>query len=154
MSQKIIPNLWFDHNAQEAVDYYLSVFPEAKIIATTNYPEDAESLPDFQKEFAGKVLTIDFDLGGLELTAINAGSEFKHSEAFSLAIMCKDQEEIDYYWEKLSTVPEAEQCGWCKDKFGISWQVCPANVNELMKSPKAWQVMMNQKKIVISEYED
>jgi predicted 3-demethylubiquinone-9 3-methyltransferase (glyoxalase superfamily) len=151
--QKITPNLWFDHKAKEAVDFYLSVFPDSKILSTQYYPESAEEgLADFQKEFAGDVLVIDFELAGQKFTAINAGPEFKFSEAVSFAIACEDQAEIDYYWEKLSTVPESEQCGWCKDQFGLSWQVVPKNMEELMKKPNAFTTMMNQKKIVISEY--
>lgn len=148
--QKITPNLWFAGNAQEAVDFYVSVFDESKILDTVYYPE--EGLPDFQKEYAGKVLTIDFELRGQRFTAINAGSEFSFTEAVSFAVFCKDQEEIDYYWEKLSAHPESEQCGWCKDKYGLSWQVLPENLGELMKNPGATEVMYAQKKIVISEY--
>lgn len=148
--QKIVPNLWFARNASEAVEFYLSVFKDSKIISTVYYP--AEGLADFQQEFAGKVLTIDFELNGQRFTAINAGDEFKFTEAISLAVFCQDQEEIDYYWSKLSAVPSSEQCGWCKDKYGLSWQIVPANIEELMKKPGAFEVMMAQKKIVISEY--
>lgn len=154
MAQKITPNLWFNHNAQQAVDYYVSVFPDSKIIATQHYPKTTEEgLADFQKDLAGQVLTIEFDLMGQRFTAINAGPEFAFNEAVSFAISCKDQQEIDYFWEKLSTVPKAEQCGWCKDKFGLSWQVVPANIEELMKKPGAFATMMQQKKIVISDYD-
>lgn len=125
MTTKIIPNLWFDHNAKEAVDYYVSVFPDSKLITTAYYPE--EGLEDFQKEFAGKELSIDFVISGNNFTAINAGPEFKFSEAVSLAINCKD-------------------------KYGLSWQVVPENIEELMKKPGGWGTMMKQKKIVISEY--
>jgi predicted 3-demethylubiquinone-9 3-methyltransferase (glyoxalase superfamily) len=112
------PNLWFDHNAKEAVDFYLEVFPDSKIISTTYYPN--KGLADFQKEFAGKVLTIEFDLSGNRFVAINAGPEFKFNESISFVVPCKDQKEIDYYWEHLSSVKESEQCGWCKDKYGLS----------------------------------
>lgn len=149
--QKIIPNLWFAGNASEAVEFYTSVFKDGKIISTAYYPE--EGLADFQKDFAGKVLTIDFELNGQHFVAINAGDEFKFTEAVSFAVMCKDQQEIDYYWSKLSVVPEAEQCGWCKDKYGLSWQIVPENVEELMKKPGAFGVMMKQKKIIIDEYQ-
>ncbi|MEK7625923.1 MAG: VOC family protein [Patescibacteria group bacterium] len=151
--QKITPNLWFDGNAKEAVDYYVSVFPDSKIISTEYYPKTAEEgLADFQKDLAGDVLTIEFSLNGMEFVAINAGSEFKFSEAVSFSIACKDQEEIDYYWEKLSTVPEAEQCGWCKDQFGLSWQVVPDNTYELLKRPGAFAKMMKMKKLIIAEF--
>ena len=148
--QRIIPNLWFNKNAKEAVDYYLSVFKESKLISTTYYP--SEGLEDFQKDFAGDVLTIEFELLGQRFVAINAGDEFKFSEAVSFLVPCRDQEEIDYYWEKLSAVPQSEQCGWCKDKYGMSWQINPENMEELMKKPNAFSVMMKQKKIIIADY--
>jgi predicted 3-demethylubiquinone-9 3-methyltransferase (glyoxalase superfamily) len=148
--QKIVASLWFDHNAREAVDYYLAVFKDSKELSSTLYP--SEGLADFQKDLAGKVLTIEFELNGQRFTALNAGSEFKFNEAISFQVFCKDQAEIDYFWEKLSAVPESEQCGWCKDKFGVSWQIVPENIEDLMKKPGAWNTMMNQHKIIISEY--
>lgn len=147
--KKITPNLWFDHNAEEAVNFYLNVFPDSKIISTTCYPESTESLADFQKEFAGKVLTIEFDLSGNRFVAINAGPEFKFNESVSFSVPCKDQKEIDYYWEQLSSVKESEQCGWCKDKYGLSWQIVPENMEELMKNPGAFSKLMNMHKIDI-----
>lgn len=150
MRQKIVPNLWFDGNAKEAAEFYVSVFPDSKVVATSYYPK--EGLADFQKDFAGKELTIDFELSGNRFTAINAGPEFKFNEAVSFLINCEDQEEIDYYWEKLSSVPESEQCGWCKDKFGLSWQVVPKNMEDLMKNPDAFAKMMQMKKIVIADF--
>jgi len=300
MTQKITPNLWFDGNAKEAVDFYVSVFPNSKIISTSYYPKTAEAgLADFQLELAGKVLTIDFELGGLRFTAINAGSEFQFNpsvsfmvnfdpsrndqarehlddlweklieggealmpldtypyskrygwvkdrygltwqliltdpegeprpfiipslmfsgkntnhaeeamkfylsvfkdakqgtvarytedtgpakagslmfaeftlagqwftimdsgveqdftfnEAVSMSIACRDQAEIDTFWEKLSTVPEAEQCGWCKDQYLLSWQVVPQNTEELLKKPGAFAKMMQMKKLVIEDF--
>ncbi len=300
MAQKITPNLWFDGNAKEAVDFYVSVFPNSKVIETANYPDSAEEgLADFQLEMAGKVLTVEFELGGMRFTAINAGPEFKFNpsvsfmlnfdpsrddqarehldelwaklsdggealmpldkypfserygwvkdrygltwqliltnpageprpfiipslmfsgentnkaedainfytsvfkdakigtlaryeedtgparkgslmfadfmlggqwfaamdsgteqdftfnEAISLSVGCKDQAEIDYFWSKLSTVPVAEQCGWCKDQYGVSWQVVPNNVAELMKRPNAFANLMQMKKIVIDDF--
>lgn len=150
--QKITPNLWFDHNAKEAIDFYLSVFPDGKIINTSYYP--TEGLADFQKEFAGKVLTVDFELFGQRFIAINAGSEFKFNESVSFMITCEDQKEIDYYWEKLtSNGGEESVCGWLKDKYGLSWQVTPKNMEELMKKPDAFKIMMGQKKIIIADYD-
>lgn len=155
MQQKIIPNLWFDGNAKEAVDFYVSVFPNSKIVTTEYYP--TEGLADFQKDMAGKELTVEFELGrqgeqaGQRFIAINAGPEFKFNEAVSFMVTCQDQAEIDYYWEKLSAVPEAEQCGWCKDKYGLSWQIVPAGLDEAIKQPGAWQKMMEMKKIVIAD---
>jgi predicted 3-demethylubiquinone-9 3-methyltransferase (glyoxalase superfamily) len=148
--QKIIPNLWFSRNAEEAVAFYTKVFKDSKVIQTVYYPK--EGLADFQQEFAGKVLTIDFELQGQQFVAINAGDEFKFNEAVSFAVMCKDQAEIDYYWSKLSANPESEQCGWCKDKYGLSWQIVPENMEKLMKKPDAFEVLMKQKKIVIEDY--
>lgn len=151
--QKITPNFWFDGNAKEAADFYVSVFPDGKIISTTNYPNTAEEgLADFQLDLAGKVLTVEFEIGGSRYVAINAGPEFKFNESVSFSIACADQEEIDYYWSKLSSVPESEQCGWCKDQYGLSWQIVPANMDELMQRPDAYKTMMNQHKIVIAEY--
>jgi predicted 3-demethylubiquinone-9 3-methyltransferase (glyoxalase superfamily) len=151
--QKITPNLWFDGNAKEAVDFYVSVFQNSKVLSTEHYPKSAEEgLADFQKDLAGEVLAIEFELDGVRFTAINAGPEFKFSEAVSFAIACEDQAEIDYFWEKLSSVPQSEQCGWCKDKYGLSWQVIPRNMKELMQKPNAFNILMKQKKIVIDEY--
>jgi predicted 3-demethylubiquinone-9 3-methyltransferase (glyoxalase superfamily) len=300
MGQRITPNLWFDGNAKEAVDFYVSVFPDSKVTSTVNYPKSAEEgLADFQLDMAGKVLTVEFELGGLGFTAINAGPEFKFNpsvsfmvnfdpsrdeqaqehldalwsklidggealmpldtypfskrygwvkdkygltwqliltnpegesrpfivpslmfvgqntghaeeainyyvsvfkdskpgtlaryaedtgpakagslmygdfmlvgqwlaamdsgtehdfnfnEAVSLAVTCKDQAEIDYFWGKLSTVPASEQCGWCKDKYGLSWQIVPENMEELMKKPNAFAKMMQMKKLVIADF--
>lgn len=153
MAGGITPNLWFDGNAQEAVDYYVSVFKDAKILSTEKYPNSVEEgLADFQLELAGKVLTIEFELLGQHFTAINAGPEFKFNESVSFAVTCKDQEEIDYFWEKLSAVPESEQCGWCKDKFGLSWQIVPENMGELMQRPDAFAKMMQMHKLVIADF--
>ncbi|MGH7241652.1 MAG: VOC family protein [Candidatus Saccharimonadales bacterium] len=153
MTQKITPNLWFDGNAKAAVEYYVSVFPNSKITNTAYYPGSAEEgLADFQLDLAGKELTLEFELDGQMFTAINAGPEFKFNEAVSFAVTCKDQAEIDYFWEKLSTVPEAEQCGWCKDQFGLSWQVVPENMGELMQHPDAFARLMQMKKLVIADF--
>jgi len=151
--QKITPNLWFNGNAKEAADYYVSVFPDGKILSVEKYPNSAEEgLADFQLELAGKVLTVDFEINGMRFVGINAGPEFTFSEAVSFQVDCEDQAEIDYYWEKLSAVPEAEQCGWCKDKFGLSWQIVPKNMGELMKKPDAFAKMMQMHKLVIADF--
>lgn len=151
MSQKIVPCLWFDHSAEEAVEFYLSVFPDSKKLGESHYP--TEGLADFQQEFAGKVLTIDFELFGQRYTALNAGDNFKFNEAISLMIMCKDQAEIDYYWEKLTAGGGEESvCGWLKDKYGLSWQVTPEDFdNKIISDPKAFQNMMKMKKIIIAD---
>jgi predicted 3-demethylubiquinone-9 3-methyltransferase (glyoxalase superfamily) len=153
--QKIVPNLWFDGNAKEAAEFYTSVFKDGKIVDTTYYP--TEGLEDFQQALAGKELTVTYEIAGQQFVAINAGPEFKFSEAVSFMVQCEDQAEIDYFWEKLSVVPESEQCGWCKDKYGLSWQIVPAGMDDLMRdeagqyNPAAWQAMMQMKKIVIDD---
>lgn len=155
--QKITPNLWFDGNAKEAVDFYTSVFPGGQVVSTSYYP--TEGLLDFQQPLAGKELTVEFTLAGQTFVAINAGSEFTFNESVSFSIACKDQEEVDYYWEKLSRVPESEQCGWCKDQYGLSWQIVPARIDELMLdrngqyNSKAFQAMMEMKKLDIAGLE-
>lgn len=151
--QKIVANLWFNGDAKEAVDYYVSVFKDAKILSIEYYPKSIEEgLADFQVDLAGKVLTVDFELASQRFVAINAGPEFSFTEAVSFAVSCKDQDEIDYYWSKLSAVPESEQCGWCKDKFGLSWQIIPENMGELMQRPDAFAKMMQMKKLVIGDF--
>lgn len=300
MGQKITPNLWFDGNAKEAVDFYVSAFPDSKVAGATYYPKTVEEgLADFQLELAGKVLTVDFEIGSQRFTTINAGPDFtfnpsvsfmvnfdpsqddqarehldalwdklmdggealmpldaypfsKHygwvkdryglswqliltdpqgeprpfiipalmfggqqtnhaeeainfylstfkdskqgviaryavdtgpakagslmfadfmlanqwfagmdsgteqeftfNEAVSFAVACKDQAEIDYFWEKLSAVSESEQCGWCKDKYGLSWQIVPEAMEELMEKPGAFAKLMEMKKIVIADF--
>ncbi|HRN95887.1 MAG TPA: VOC family protein [Candidatus Levybacteria bacterium] len=151
--ERIVPNLWFDHNAEEAVDYYLSIFKDGKILDKAHYP--TEGLADFQKEFAGKVLTINFELNGLQFMAINAGSEFKFNESVSFLVNCKDQDEIDYYWEALTKDGGEESvCGWLKDKYGLSWQIAPEMIDTLVtKNPKAFSTMMQMKKIIIADIE-
>lgn len=152
--QKIVPNLWFDGNAREAADFYLSVFKDGKLLKTTYYPKtETEGLAEFQKDFAGKVLTVEFEILGMRFIGINAGPEFKFTEAISLMITCRDQEEIDYYWDSLTANGGEESvCGWLKDKFGLSWQVCPYNWEELLKKPGAYQRMMGMKKIIIKDF--
>ena len=148
--QKITPNLWMKGNAEEAVNFYLSVFPDSKITKTHYYP--TEGLQDFQKDFAGKVLTIEFELFGQSLIVINAGNEFTFNESVSFMITCKDQEEIDYYWSRLTADGGEESvCGWLKDKFGLSWQVAPEGIDELVKNPASFQKMMGMKKIIIAD---
>jgi predicted 3-demethylubiquinone-9 3-methyltransferase (glyoxalase superfamily) len=153
MAQSIIPSLWFDNNAEEAMNYYVGVFPNSQINHIEKYPD--ESLDEHFVGMAGKVINGDFTLNGMQFICLDGGPIFKPNEAISFTVPCKDQEEIDYYWSKLSHVPESEQCGWCKDKFGISWQIIPENLGELIgRSPAAMQCMMKQHKIVISEIEN
>ncbi len=151
---KIIPNLWFDGNAKEAADFYVSVFKDGKIIQTTFYPKtQEEGLASFQKDFAGKLLTVEFEILGLRFIGINAGPTFKFTEAISLMIPCKNQAEIDYFWDALTADGGQESvCGWLKDKYGLSWQVCPENWAELNKKPGAFKKMMEMKKIIIEDF--
>lgn len=147
---KITPCLWFDTQAEEAANFYCDIFEDSRITNISHYPE--EGLADFQKEFAGKVLVVQFELAGQKFTALNGGPIFTFSEAISMMVDAKDQTEIDYFWNKLSHVPEAEQCGWCKDKFGLSWQITPEQrMAELNQSQFA--AMMQMKKIDIAALE-
>ena len=141
---KIVPFLWFDKNAEEASNFYLSVFPNSKILEVERAAADTPSGPK------GSVLVVNFELDGNEFIGLNGGSNFKFNESISFVIKSKDQKEIDYFWEKLSAVPESEQCGWLKDKFGLSWQVVPENMGELINNEKAMQAMLQMKKIDIS----
>lgn len=147
--QKITPNLWFKGNAEEAVDFYLSIFKDAKVVTKSYYP--TEGLLDFQKPLAGQVLAIYFQLHGQDFVAINAGDEFTFNEAVSFNISCKDQAEIDYYWDAITkNGGEESMCGWCKDKYGLSWQINPENIENLMLTSGAWEKLLQMKKIDIS----
>jgi predicted 3-demethylubiquinone-9 3-methyltransferase (glyoxalase superfamily) len=145
----ITPNLWFDTEAEEAAEFYCSVFPNSKITFVSHYT-------DAGPREAGMVLTVDFVLDGQGYTAINGGPEFKFDEAISLLINCADQEEINYYWDKLSEGGEEGPCGWLKDKYGLSWQVCPVGMQEMMSDPdkgrieRAMRAMFGMKKIDIA----
>ncbi|WOP17731.1 VOC family protein [Raineyella sp. LH-20] len=148
----IMPCLLFGHTAQnraaEAMDYYLSVFPDARRGLLVPYPEATGPAA------AGSVMFGDVQLGGVWIAAMDSGApqDFTFNEAVSFSISCADQAEIDHYWEKLSKVPESEQCGWCKDQFGVSWQVVPADMGTLMARPNAYQHMLAMKKLVIDEF--
>ena len=154
--QKITPNLWFDSQAEEAAKFYTSVFKNSKIINTSRYGDEGQEVTG-QKP--GTVMTVEFELDGQRFVALNGGPLFTFSEAISFIVDCETQEEVDMYWEKLSAVPEAEQCGWIKDKFGVSWQIIPRQLNELLGDPdpeKAGRVMnamLKMKKIDIAELE-
>ena len=156
MTQQITPNLWFNNDAQEAVDFYLSVFKDAKILSTSYYSDVREDITGHKE---GDVLTIEFELLGTRFIAINAGPEFHFSPSVSFAVECKNQEEIDYYWEKLSSVPEGEQCGWLQDKYGLSWQITPKILSEMLKEgtpeqrKRVFEAFMPMKKIVIADLE-
>lgn len=146
---KIVPSLWFaDNNCEAAINYYVDVFPNASIDSITRYPDS--QLDDHFTGMTGKVLTAVFTLNGQKFTALDGGPVFRINEAVSFTIECADQTEIDYYWDKLSHVPEAEQCGWVKDQFGVSWQIVPENMAELTQTPGQLQAMMKMKKIDIA----
>ena len=129
--QKISPCLWFTHEAEEAVRFYTSIFPDSRIVRTTHYGEAGHEIHGMP---SGSVLTVAFELAGLAFTALNGGPLFRFSEAISLQVFCEDQAELDYYWEKLSAGgdPAAQQCGWLKDKFGLSWQIVPVELSEMI----------------------
>jgi len=133
--QRITPCLWFDDRIEEAVHFYVSVFKNSKIKQITHYAKNAGLFPE---RFRGKVLTITFELDGQEFMALNGGTAFHFTEAISLMVNCEDQQELDAMWDKLSEGGEKVQCGWLKDKYGLSWQIVPAILGELMNDPAKW----------------
>jgi predicted 3-demethylubiquinone-9 3-methyltransferase (glyoxalase superfamily) len=149
MQQKIVPNLWFDTEAEEAAAFYISVFENSRVVNVTHYTE-AGPRP------AGMVMTVEFELDGQRFVGINGGSEFSFDEAVSFQIDCETQDEVDYYWEKLSEDGEEGQCGWLKDRFGLSWQVVPTGMEELFADPdperarRAMEAMLKMRKIDIA----
>jgi len=143
----IQPCLWFNDQAREAMEYYVSVFPDSRIVSIDEYPD--EKLDEHFSGMSGKVLNGRFTLNGVDFVCLDGGPMFTFNEAISFVVTCADQAEIDRYWSKLSHVPESEQCGWCKDRFGVSWQIIPQNMDELTRRPEQVQAMMRQKKIVI-----
>ena len=136
----ITPFLWFDTNADEAVNFYLTVFKNSRRTGEMRTPD-------------GKILTISFELDGQRFTALNGGPSFKFTEAISFVVRCDSQKDVDEYWSKLTADGKEGQCGWLKDKFGLSWQIVPARLPELIKHPKALQAMMAMKKLNIAELE-
>jgi predicted 3-demethylubiquinone-9 3-methyltransferase (glyoxalase superfamily) len=143
---RITPNLWFDTESQEAAEFYVSIFPNSKVTNVTYYG-DAGPRP------AGMVLTVDFVVDGQPFTAINGGPQFTFDEAISLLINCADQDEVDYYWAKLTDGGQESQCGWLKDRYGLSWQVVPGGMEELLNDPdtergqRAMRAMLGMQKI-------
>ena len=130
MACKAVPCLWFNGNAKEAVDFYLSVFKNGKILLVDYYTEVGEKITGHKK---GDIATIEFEILKTRFVALNAGHEFTFNPSVSFTIECNNQKEIDYYWGKLSAKPEAEQCGWLQDKFGLSWQVVPKILIKMLK---------------------
>ena len=148
-TQKITTFLWFNDNAEEAVNFYVSVFKNAKVLKTVRYGNVGPGPK-------GSVMTIEFELDGQKFVALNGGPHFKFTEAISLMVYCETQEEIDYFWEKLSEGGQTVECGWLKDKFGLSWQVVPAMWLELMgeggeKTDRFMAAMMKMKKFDIEQ---
>lgn len=147
--QKITPYLWFDNNAEEAVNYYVSIFKNSKINSVTRYGDAGPGQP-------GTVLTIAFELDGLEFVALNGGPHFKFTEAISLYVNCTTQAEVDELWAKLSAGGEEQQCGWLKDKYGLSWQIIPHTLIDLMqdkdpaKAQRVTEAMLKMVKIDIA----
>lgn len=152
--QKITPCLWFDKSAEEAMNMYTSIFPDSKIVSIQRYPDGPLEEP--MKGMEGKVLTGIFELNGQSFMALDGGPTFKFTEAISMQVECKDQEEVDYYWDRLLEGGEASVCGWLKDKFGLSWQVTPKILGELMadedkvKSKRVLDAMMQMVKIDVA----
>jgi predicted 3-demethylubiquinone-9 3-methyltransferase (glyoxalase superfamily) len=138
--------LWFDHNAEEAVDFYVSVFKNSR---RTSELRCGEAGP-YPK---GTILTLGFELDGVKFTALNGGPGHPFTNAMSLVVRCDTQEEVDFYWAKLTEGGHEVQCGWLTDKFGVSWQIVPARIAELIRHPKAMQAMMQMKKLDIGELE-
>jgi predicted 3-demethylubiquinone-9 3-methyltransferase (glyoxalase superfamily) len=149
--QKITPHLWFDSRAEEAAQFYTSVFKNSTILATSHYPEAGKEVHGREP---GSVMTVEFELEGQRFLALNGGPHFTFSEAISFMITCEDQAEVDYFWEKLTADGGQEgPCGWCKDKFGLSWQVVPKGFTEIIndrdksKANRAMAAMMQMKKL-------
>ena len=142
--KKITPFLWFDTQAEEAMNFYVSLFKNSKALGVSRGPD-------------GKAFTVSFELDGQEFMGLNAGPMYKFTEAVSMYVNCEDQAEVDYFWSELSAVPESEQCGWCKDKFVLSWQIIPKQLGELMgdpdpdKSQRVMQAMLKMQKIVVAD---
>ncbi len=142
----IIPNLWFDTEAEQAAEFYTSVFPDSKILSKALYPEGAPGP-------VGTVMTVDFEVNGQRFVGINGGPEFPFTEAVSFQITCETQEEVDRYWDLLTEGGEESQCGWLKDRYGLSWQVVPVGMEEVFADPdperaqRAMQAMLGMRKL-------
>ena len=143
---RITPFLWFDSNAEEAVGFYLTVFKNSRHLSELRTADDSRGPK-------GSILTVAFELDGQKFTAINGGPMFKFTEAISFVVRCDSQQEVDDYWSKLSAGGSEGQCGWLKDKFGLSWQIVPARLPELIANPKSMEAMLRMKKLDIAELE-
>jgi predicted 3-demethylubiquinone-9 3-methyltransferase (glyoxalase superfamily) len=142
MKQRITPFLWFDHQAEKAVKFYTGIFKKSRVLTVSRYGKFGEKAAGRP---AGSVMTIDFELNGQRFVALNGGPHLKINEAISFVVNCQNQAELDYYWEKLSAGGKEVQCGWLKDKFGVSWQVVPEILGELVssKNPAASERVMD-----------
>jgi predicted 3-demethylubiquinone-9 3-methyltransferase (glyoxalase superfamily) len=153
--QRIAPCLWFDHEAEEAAKFYTSIFPNSRIVETSRYGEAGKEV---HGRPAGSVMTVGFELDGQPFTALNGGPVFKFNEAISLQVNCETQQDVDHYWNRLSEGgdPNAQQCGWLKDKYGVSWQVVPRVLSELIKDPdpaksgRVMEALLHMKKLDIA----
>jgi predicted 3-demethylubiquinone-9 3-methyltransferase (glyoxalase superfamily) len=143
---RVTPFLWFDTQAEEAANFYCSIFKNSRVLEIGRRPDDSVGPK-------GSVLTVAFELDGLSFTALNAGPIFKFTEAISFTVRCDSQEEVDYYWSKLSAGGSEGQCCWLKDKFGLSWQIVPARLPDLIRNSNAFQAMLRMNKADIAELE-
>jgi len=148
--QKIVPNLWFDTQAEEAAQYYIDVLGEGRVLSTARYPENAPGQP-------GSVMTVDFEVAGMRLVGINGGPQFPFTEAVSLQVNCADQAEVDRLWDRfIRDGGQESQCGWLKDRYGLSWQIIPAGMEELFADPdparaqRAMQAMLGMVKLDVA----
>ena len=146
-SSRITPFLWFDNNAEEAVAFYTSIFPNSRRITELRAASDTPAVP------AGGVLTVSFELDGLRFTALNGGPAHAFNHSISFVVTCADQKEVDYYWSRLTDGGQEVACGWLADRFGLSWQIVPAALPQLLRSRKAMQALMGMKKLDIAELE-
>ena len=149
MQQRITPNLWFDGQAEEAARFYTSIFKNSRITSTSRYPENSPGE-------AGTVMTVEWDLDGQHFVGINGGPQFPFTEAISLQINCSGQDEVDFYWERLTDGGEEGQCGWLKDRYGVSWQVVPDGMDAVFSDPdperakRAMQAMLGMRKLDVA----
>ena len=158
INPRITPCLWFDDQAEDAAEHYVAIFPNSRILRLSRYGEAGREV---HGRPAGSVMTVDFELDGQTLTALNGGPAFTFNEAISLQVNCETQEEIDFYWDKLSEGGDenAQVCGWLKDRYGVSWQVVPSVLAELVSDPnsekgqRAMEAMLRMKKMDIAELE-
>ena len=146
--QKIVPNLWLDDKAEEAVAFYTTTFKNSKILKVTKYGQEGSKISG-KKE--GSVMTVNFLIETQEFVALNGGPEFKFNEAVSFIVNCTDQEEIDYFWDKFGKEGEEGVCGWIKDKFSLWWQIVPEGLDDMLLSEKAMKLFLGMKKIEIEE---